>query len=112
MVWRCVPAIVQQQLHSPEFLQHNAAPVSRRTRRLKTALAFSAVLIAQDTEFAVLVPAQPVRAKQSWESVIAGGYPAPVRYSSPDQPINLFHCLDLRLYNTHQLHVTAPSRHP
>src|SRR3954452_21138267 len=60
-----------------------------------------AVLIAQDTKFAVLVPAQPVPAKQSWESVIAGANRAPVRDSSPDQAINVLHCLDLRPNNTH-----------
>src|SRR3954451_1213373 len=69
-----------------------------------------AVLIAQDTKFAVLVPAQPVRAKQSWESVIAGANRAPVRDSSPDEAINLLHWLDLRLNdNTHHFHVTAVS---
>ena len=112
MVCRCVPAIVQQQLHCSELLQHNAAPVGRRTRRLKTAFAFSAVLIAQHTQFVFLVPAQPVRAKQPRQSVIAGSNRVPIRYSSPEQTINLFHDLDLRLNNTHDFHVTAPSNGP
>ena len=71
MVWRCAPTTFQQ-LHSSELLQHNAAPVGRRTCRLKSAFTFSAVLIAQHTQFAFLVPTQPVRAKQPRESVIAG----------------------------------------
>ena len=100
MVWRCVPPIVQQ-LHSSELLQYNTAPVGRRTRWLKSAFAFSAVLIAQYTQFAFLVPAQPVRAKQPRKSVVDGGNRVPARHSSPDQPVNLFHCLDLRLNNTH-----------
>src|SRR6187402_1087467 len=108
MVWRCVPVIVVQQLHCSEFLQRNAAPVGRRTRRLKSAFAFSAVLTAQYTDFASSVTAQSVRAKQPRESVIAGRNRAPVRHGSPDQPVNLFHCLDLRLNNTHNFHVTAP----
>jgi hypothetical protein len=61
MVWRCAPAVVQQ-LHCAEFLQHNAAPVDRRTRRLKAALAFPAVLLTQYTQFAFPVAAQSVRA--------------------------------------------------
>jgi len=69
--------------------------------------AFSPVLIAQPTHFAFLVPAQPVRAKQPWESVIAGRHRAPVCHGSPDQPINFLHCLNLRLNNTHNFHVTA-----
>ena len=63
MVRGRAPAVVQQ-FHAPELLQHNAAPVGRRTRRLKSAFAFSSVLIAQHTQFAFLVPSQAVRAKQ------------------------------------------------
>ena len=100
MVWRCVPAIVLQ-LHSSELLQYNAAPVGGRTGRLESAFAFSAVLIAQYTHFAFFIPAQPVRAKQPRESVIAGRNRAPLRHGSPDQPINILYGLDLRLNNTH-----------
>ena len=56
-----------------------------------------------------LVPTQPVRAKQPRESVIAGSNRAPVRHSSPEQPINLFHCVDFCFNNPHDFHVTAPS---
>jgi hypothetical protein len=106
MIWRRAPAVVQQ-LHSSELLQNNAAPVCRRTGRLKSAFAFSAVLVAQHTHFAFLVPAQPVRAKQPRESVIAGGNRTLARHGGPDQPVNLFHCLDLRLNNTPDSHVNA-----
>ena len=68
MVRRCAPTTVQQ-LHSSELFQHNAAPVGRRTRR--SAFTFSAVLIAQHTQFAFLVSAS-LWAKQPRESVIAG----------------------------------------
>lgn len=99
------PAVIHQ-FYAPELLQHDAAPVGRRTRRLKSAFAFSSVLIAQHPQFAFLVPAQPVRAKQPRALVITGGNRALVRHGSPDQFVDLFDCLNLRPDNTHSFHIT------
>src|SRR5450631_2821277 len=52
-----------QQVHTPELVERNAAPVIRRSRRFQTPLAVSAVLIAKHWELPLLVPSQPVRTK-------------------------------------------------
>lgn len=54
-----------QQLHAPEFVECEAAPVSRRSCGLQTAFAFSPILIAKHAKLSILVPAEPVRTKQT-----------------------------------------------
>ena len=109
MVRGRAPAVIQQ-FHVPELFQHDAAPVGRRPARLKSAFAFSAVLIAQHTQFTFFIPAQPVRAKQPRTSMIAGRNRVPVRHGSPDQLVNLFDRLNLRPDNTHYSQSNAPER--
>ena len=61
---------VIQQFHVPEFVERNAAPVLRRSHRLETAFAFSAVRIAKHSELPLLIPSQPVRTKPTVAIVI------------------------------------------
>jgi hypothetical protein len=104
MVRGSVPALFQQ-FYAAELLQYDATRVGRRTPPAVVRFAFSSVLIAQHTQFAFLVPAQPVRAKQPRTSLITGRNRAPVRHGSPDQLVNLFYCLNLRPDNTHRLNL-------
>ena len=58
----CAPGILQQP-HATELLQRKTAPVRWRSRRLKSALAFPAVLIAQHPQMPFSIPPQSMRTK-------------------------------------------------
>ena len=61
-----------------------------------------AILVAQHPKFSGATPAQSVRTKQAKPLVVDGFYWLFVRYSRPDQLINVLNCLDLCLDNTHR----------
>ena len=77
-------------------------PVGRGTHRFESAFALSAILVAQHPKFSGAIPAQSVRTKQAKPLVVDGFYWLFVRYSRPDQLINVLNCLDLCLDNTHR----------
>ena len=106
MVGRRAP-VVLDQLYLIELFQYDAAPVRRRTRRLKPALALSAVLIAENTQLSCLVASQSVRTKQPGPSMILAFDRASARHGSPDQIVDVLNRLDLRLNNSHVRYVTA-----
>ncbi len=62
MIRRSAPHVIDQ-LYPAEFFQHNTTPVCRRTDRLESALAVTAVLVAQHAKPSFPIPAQPVRAE-------------------------------------------------
>ena len=100
MVGRGAPPVLQE-LHPAELLQRGATPVGRGTRRFESALALSAVLVAQHAKVSGATSAQSVRTKQPKPLVIDGFYRLFARYGCPDQPINILNSLDLCLDNTH-----------
>jgi hypothetical protein len=59
------------------------------------------VLIAQHTDIALMIPAQPVRAEPSIMAVVDGSKRTLAHHGRPDQSINLLNGLDLRLDDTH-----------
>jgi hypothetical protein len=97
-----------QQLYRPEFFQNDAAPIVRRAHGRQTTLARSAVLIAEYAKLMSPIPAQSMRAEQSVALFIGGADRSFIGHRHRDQPINLFHRLDLRFDNTHPtFHDTA-----
>jgi hypothetical protein len=48
-----------------------------------------------------------MRTKQSVALMIASFYRPLARHGIPDETVNILDCLDLRLDNTHALHITA-----
>ena len=68
---------------------------------MESALAFSAVLIAQHPKLFLLIPAQSVWAKQPIAPMIAGFYRLFGRHCNPDEPVNILDGLDLRLNDPH-----------
>jgi hypothetical protein len=52
-----------QQFHSPEFFQHDAAPVCRGTYRFQPTLTFAAILVAEYARLAYPITAQSVGTK-------------------------------------------------
>src|SRR5262249_56838438 len=100
MIWGWAPGPFHYFLPA-EFLQRHTTPVCRRARRLESALAIAAVLVAQYAELPFPIAAQSVRAKQSMPALVVGFDRLFVRHGSPDQPINLLHRLDLRLDDPH-----------
>jgi hypothetical protein len=48
-----------------------------------------------------------MRTKQPLVPMVAGLYWPLARHSIPDETVNILDCLDLRLDNTHALHITA-----
>ena len=108
MVGRCVPCTFEQ-LHSAEFLQRNTAPVCRRAGRLQSTATLPSILIAQHTNLAFVIPAQPVRTEPPIAAVIDGSNRTFANHGRPDQSINVLDRLDLRLDNTHLLHDTRLS---
>src|SRR5688572_11080237 len=99
-----------QQFHRPELFKRDAAPVGRRTNRLQTALAFSAVLIAQHSKLPLAIPPQPVWAHESTAVVVHGGDGSSALDRRPNQPVYVFHGLDLRLDNTHPVSTISTLR--
>ena len=55
MIWRSLPRTIQQ-FHGAEFLQNDTPPILGRARESQTALALSAILIAEDTNLACPIP--------------------------------------------------------
>ncbi len=100
MVWGGLPRIVQQ-FHLAQFLENDTTPVLRRPDRPQSALAFAAILVAEHTRLAHAIAAQPVRAKQPREIFIDGADRSLIRYRRPNQPVHVFHRLDLCLDDTH-----------
>ena len=83
MVGRGAPR-VRQELHPAELLERGATPVGRGTRRFESALALSAILVAQHPKFSGAIPAQSVWTKQPKPLVINGfDRPFPC-YGRPD----------------------------
>ena len=62
MIGRGAPRVLQE-LHPAEFLERRATPVGRGTNRFESALALSAILVAQHSKFPGAIPAQPVWTK-------------------------------------------------
>jgi hypothetical protein len=68
---------------------------------MQPAATLPTVLIAQHTDVALMIPAQPVRAEPSIMAVVDGSKRTPAHHRCPDQSINVLDCLNLRLDNTH-----------
>ncbi len=68
---------------------------------MQPAATFPSVLIAQYTDVALTIPAQPVRAEPSIMAVVDGSKRTLAHHGRPDQSINLLNRLNLRLDNTH-----------
>jgi len=105
MVGRRVPGTFEQ-LHSAESLQRYTAPVFRRAGRLQSTATLPAILIAQHTNLAVVIPAQPVWAEPPIASVIDSSDRMFANHGRPDQLINVLDRLNPRPDNTHPLHDT------
>jgi hypothetical protein len=60
---------------------------------LQATLALSAELIAQNSKLPLLVPSQPVGTKQPRETIVYCGYRTSEFYRSPDEAIDILHCL-------------------
>ncbi len=78
-----------QEFHAPEFIERDAAPVIRRSHRLQTAFAFSAVLVAKHAKLPVLVPSKSVRTKQTVAIVVDSRDWPSALYSRAHNPINI-----------------------
>src|SRR5580658_5802632 len=78
-----------QHFHVAELIERDAAPVVRRSRRLQAGFAFSAVLVAKHSELPLLVPSQPVRAKQAVAIVVSGRDWTPALDSGAYNPVNI-----------------------
>ena len=102
MVGRGAPRLIQE-LHPAELLKRGTTPVGRGTHRSESALALSAILVAQHPKLSGAIPTQTVRTKQPKPLVIDGLYRLFVRYGRPHYPIYVFNCLDPCLDNTHPL---------
>ena len=68
---------------------------------MQPAATFPSVLIAQYTDVALMIPAQPVRAEPSIMAVVDGSKRPLAHHSRPDQSIHLLDRLDLGLDNAH-----------
>ena len=68
---------------------------------MQPATTLPSVLIAQQTDVALMIPAQPVRAEPSTMAVVDGSKRTLAHYRCPDQSINLLDCLKIRSDNTH-----------
>src|SRR5262249_21739875 len=100
MVWGGLPGTVPQ-FYPAQFLENDATPVRRRPDRPQSALAVSAILIAEYARLAHTVAAQPVRTKQTVALLINGANWLPIRNRRPDQSVHVFHCLDFRFDEAH-----------
>ena len=100
MVGRGQPRVLQQ-FHSAKLLQRGAPPIGRGTNRFQSALALSAILVAQHPKFSGAIPAQSVRTKQPKPLVINGFHRPFARYRRPHKLINVLNCLNLCPDNTH-----------
>src|SRR5439155_19434305 len=98
-----------QHIYLPQLFENDATPILRRPDRPQTALALATVLIAQHARLAHAIPAQPVRAKQPWKVFIDGADRLLLRYRGPNQPIHVFHRLNLRLDDAHLTFTIAPA---
>jgi len=80
------------QLHVSEILYCQTAPVIRCTRRLETANAVAAVLVAQHLEPPTFVPAQQVRTEQPSSSPVECGDRSAVNDRGADLGVSLLRC--------------------
>src|SRR5690242_14306845 len=60
VVRRSPPSVIDQ-FYSAQFLEHKATPILVRARRLKAAVAFSAILVAEHSHLPVAIPSESVR---------------------------------------------------
>ena len=70
--WALCARRLRATLHFAEFLQGNTTPVRRRAVGLQSTAALPGVLVAQHTNLALVIPAQPVRAEPPIAAVIDG----------------------------------------
>ena len=106
MIRRSTPYALQK-FYCAEFLNRNAAPVSRRTVGLQATLALSAVLIAQNPNLSVLVPPQTVGTKQPRTRIVHRSYRVFVFYRCPDQTVNIFQRLNCAKRRPHVFRISA-----
>src|SRR5215469_10816182 len=97
----CSAPRILQEFHPAELIESGATPVGRGTQRFESALALSAILVAQHAKFSRPIPAQPVRTKQPKPPVIDSFYRLFARHGRPDQPIHILNSLDSCLDDTH-----------
>jgi len=90
VVRRRLPRSVQQ-FHVPEFVERDAAPVIRRSRRFQAGFALSAVLIAEHAELPLSVPSQPVRTKQAVVITVDSRDRPSVLHCRTQGPVNIGH---------------------
>ena len=100
MVRRGFPRTLQQ-FHRPEFLQDDAAPIRWRAYGRQAALAFATVLIAEHATLAGLIAAQSMRTQQPRTFLLNRLHGLSVGYRRPNQPVDVFHRLNLRFNDTH-----------
>jgi hypothetical protein len=108
MVGCCAPCICEQG-HSAQLLQRYTPPVSRRAVSLQSTATLPTILIAQHSDLALAIPAQPVGAEPSIPAVIAGSNRTLAHHGHPNQSINVLDRLDPRLDNAHPLYDTGSS---
>jgi hypothetical protein len=90
-----------EQLYLAQFHQRNTTPVCRRASGLQSTATFPSLLIAQDTDVAWVILAQPVWTEPPIMAVVDGAKRTLAHHGRPDQSINVLDRLDLRLDNTH-----------
>ena len=88
MVRRRLPRSVQQ-FHTAKFVERNATPVLRRSRRFQAGFAFSAVLIAKHSGLPILVPSQPVRTKPTVAIIVVSRHWPPAFHGRAHNPVNI-----------------------
>ena len=82
-----------QEFYAAEFIQYNTPPVLWRSRRFQTASTFSAILITQHSKLAILIPSQPVWAKQTMSVVIDGRDGPFGLHRGGHYPVNILYAL-------------------
>jgi hypothetical protein len=107
MIRRALPGIFEH-LHSAEFLQRNTTPVCWRAGHLQSTVTLPAILVAQHTDLALTIPAQPVRTEPPLPALIDRSDRAFAHHRPPDQPINVLDRLDPGLNNSHLISRYAP----
>ena len=113
MILCCLPRAVEQ-LHLAEILYCQAAPVIRFPHGLEAALAVASVLVAQDLEPSMSVPAQQVRTKQPSASPVVCGNRPPVNDCGPQLGMSLLQCVDGNRHRSQDIALpeTADSQMP
>jgi hypothetical protein len=97
-----LPGILQQ-FDSSQFLQGDTAPVIGRADWAQAALALPTILIAAHSQLFSPIPAQTVRTEQSRALFVDGADGLLAGNRGPNQAIDVFHSLNLRLNDAHRL---------